>query len=71
MTAIISTSAGLRLAFHPSPLVIPSDPAAALAFAVQLDRLADLHLSEGRGPTADRLAHLAHEARCRSVGARA
>lgn len=71
MTATISTSAGLRLACHPIPHAIPPDPAAALVFAARMDRLADLHLSEGRGHVADRLAHLALEARCRNEKVRA
>lgn len=33
----------------------------ALAYAAHLDRVADLHLSEGRGALADQLAHRAQE----------
>ena len=67
----LSTAAGPRLAFQPTPIVIPHDPAAALAFATRIDLLAGLHLSEGRGALADRLSHLALEARCRARGCRA
>ena len=70
MPHTMPTSAGYRLAGHPAPIIIPSNPAAALAFAAHADLLAGLHLSEGRGDMADRLSHLAHEARCRAQDAR-
>ena len=67
----ISTSYGTRLAGPPRPLVIPSLPAAMLAFAQRLDREADALLALGRCEVAERLAHLALEARCRAAGERA
>jgi hypothetical protein len=66
-----STSYGLALASEPRALVIPSDPSAALAFASAIDRRADACLAEGRSIQAERLAHLALEARCRATGVRA
>ena len=58
-------------AVPPSPVVIPSNPADALAFASRIDREADACLAEGRCVQAERLAHLALEARCRATGVRA
>ncbi len=69
--ATFPTSAGPRLAAHPVRLVIPRDPAKALAFASQVAQQADFLLSEGRTRQAERLAHLALEARCRAAGSRA
>lgn len=71
MNHTLPTSAGPRLASHPVRIIIPRDPAAAEAFAARADLLAGLHLSEGRAALADRLAHLALEARCRARGCRA
>lgn len=67
----LPTTYGPRLVSDPAPLAIPSDPAAALAKAAMLERLADLHQNEGRGWHADRLSHLALELRCRALGVRA
>lgn len=47
-------------------LVIPHVPAAAVAFAVVLDRRADRLLAEGRTALAEHLAHLAAEARAQA-----
>ena len=66
-----STGGGRRLVNHPAPLVIPRDRAAALAFAQHCDLRADLLLSEGCTIQAERLAHLALEARTRATGGRA
>lgn len=63
----IATAFGARLAGHLSHPPLPSAPAAALAFACDLDRQADLLLSEGKHGAADRLAHLAYELRARAV----
>lgn len=71
ISSTIQTAYGPRLASSPLPLLIPNDPAAALALAASLDRQADLHLSEGRAGHADRLAHLALDVRCRALGVRA
>ena len=71
ISATFPTAYGPRLASTPAPLLIPADPAAALALAATLDRQADLHLSEGRTAHADRLSHLALDLRCRVTGARA
>ena len=46
-----------------------ANPAAALARAALLERLADLHQNEGRGWHADRLSHMALELRFRALGA--
>ena len=62
---------GPALVSEPVPLRIPSDPSDALAFAVRADREADTMLSEGRFEAAERLSHMALEARCRATGARA
>ena len=51
-------------------LVIPNNPAAALAFATYADRHADACLANGRPDQAERLAHAAYEARCRAAGNR-
>lgn len=69
--SILSTTAGRRLVSHPIPLAIPRDPAAALVFAALHDRRADHLLAEGRFVQAEAAAHLALEARCRAMGARA
>ena len=69
--SIFPTTYGPRLAFAPRPLVIPTDPAQALAFAQDADRRADLLLAEGRCDLAERLAHAALEARARASGGRA
>lgn len=58
--------AGPHLAASRRALTIPAQHGAALAFAAQLDRRADLLLAEGRCRQAERLAHLALEARCRA-----
>lgn len=62
---------GSRLASMPAPFLTPDDPAAALALVATLDGQADLHLSEGWGGRADRLAHLALDVCCRALGIRA
>jgi hypothetical protein len=62
---------GPALVSEPLPLRIPSDPSDALAFAVRADREADTMLSEGRFEAAERLSHMALEARCRATGERA
>lgn len=67
----ISISYGPRLSTFQVPYSTPPDPVAVLTHAAWLDRLADLHMNEGRGLHADRLAHLALELRCRAVGGRA
>lgn len=66
-----SSSYGSVLCNEPRTLAIPSTPAAALAFASMIDRQADACLAEGRCTQAERLAHLALEARCRALGGRA
>jgi len=67
----LPTSAGARLVSARRPLVIPTDPAAALIFAREADRHADHMLAHGRSEQADRLAHAACEARARANGGRA
>jgi hypothetical protein len=67
----IATERGRALVSHPRGLTIPDDPAAALAFAVQQDRAADVLLAEGRFEAAERLSHAALEARARATGCRA
>ena len=67
----ISISYGFRLSTPQVSYSTPPDHVAVLTHAVWLDRLADLHMNEGRGLHADRLAHLALELRCRAVGGRA
>ena len=71
MHSFVSTFYGRRLASAPVPVVIPSAATDAIAFAARMDREADALLSEGRVWQAERLAHLALEARCRATGARA
>ena len=66
-----STSYGPQRAAPPAPRFAPGGHPEPLAYAAQLDREADLHLSEGRGELADRLAHLALEHRCRAKWCRA
>ena len=65
-----STAFGPRLASAPAVLPFPADPAAALARAALLERLADLHQHEGRVWHADRLSHLALELRWQALGVR-
>lgn len=60
----LSTFYGQRLAISSVARPFPIDPSTALAEAAFLDRVADLHLAEGRGMQADRLSHLALELRC-------
>lgn len=67
----LPTAAGPRRVAHPTPIAIPRDPAAALAFAAIHDRRADHLLAEGRFAQAEAAAHLALEARCRATGERA
>lgn len=67
----ISSFYGRVRADAPTPLVIPTDPAAALVFASRIDREADHMLADGRCIRAEQLSHLALEARCRATGARA
>lgn len=66
--SILPTAFGPRLAAHPSRPPIPTVPAAALRLARDLDREADLLLSQGKHAAADRLAHLAFELRARVAG---
>ncbi len=63
------TSFGPRRVAFPTRLPIPTASAAALRFACDLDRQADLLLSHGKHAAADRLAHLADELRARVAGA--
>lgn len=65
------SSNGRILSGQPTPITIPTAPDAALTLAGRLDRLADEMLSEGRHRQAERLSHLALEARCRATGTRA
>lgn len=67
----LATSFGYQHASPPAPRTPPGRHLEPLSYAAQLDREADLHLSEGRGALADRLAHLALEHRCRVTGDRA
>lgn len=67
----ISTFYSPRLTTPAAARTFPTDSIAAFAEAAHWDRVADLHLSEGRGAQADRLSHLALELRCRALGARA
>lgn len=71
MAPRLYTTFGPCLAAEPRALVIPTLPAEALLFAARIDRESDLLLAEGRCAQAERLAHLALEARCRATGARA
>ncbi len=68
---MLSTAYGPRLAAPPRPLLIPTDPATALAFARNAERRADLLLGQGRREEAERWAHAAFEARARARGGRA
>jgi len=52
----------------PARLLTPANPAAVLAKAALLERLADLHQNEGRTSHADRLSHMALDLRCRALG---
>lgn len=67
----LSTSYSPRLASAPALLLIPKDPAIALAKATRLDLEATLHQNEGCTWHADRHSHLALELRCRAAGERA
>jgi len=66
-----STHFDYALSAKPARLVIPTDPALALAFAVARDREADASLAEGRFAQAERLSHIALEARARATGCQA
>lgn len=68
ISSTMPTAARPRLAFPYDALMTQTDPAFALARAAWLERLADLHLSEGRTGHADRLSQVAHELRCRALG---
>ena len=68
---ILFTAYGDRPASAPASLLIPTDPAAALAKASRADLEATLHQNERRTRHADRLSHLALELRCRAAGAEA
>ena len=68
MIPALSTAYCPHLAHGYGPFDFPTDCAAAIDLAARLDREADLHLSEGRGGTADRLAPAALELRCRVAG---
>jgi hypothetical protein len=67
----LATQYGPALVSEPQGIAIPSDPVAALAFAIRTDREADALLAAGRFEQAERLSHAALEARCRATGARA
>lgn len=67
----LPTVYGARLTSAPALLLIPTTLATILAKAASLERLADLHQSEGNNWHADRLSHLAFELRCRALGMRA
>ena len=71
ITHTMATQFGRALCAAPTQLVIPTDPVAALAFAIRQDRAADLMLAEGRYEAAERLSHAALEARARATGCRA
>ena len=62
-----STSCGPLLAHSLAPFHFPRDPA-ALDHTARLDREADVHLSERRGPMADRLAHTSLDLCCPVAG---
>lgn len=62
---------GRVLNAEPPPLNIPRDPVQAMEFAARVDREADLELQAGHVIAAERLSHLALEARCRATGCRA
>ena len=64
------TTFGPRFAAHPFRPPVPTAPAAVLRFACDLDRKADVLLSEGKHAAADRLAHLAFELRAHIAGYR-
>lgn len=68
MKNIFLTTHSFRIASASAPLLIHSDPAAALAKAALLDLEATLHQNEGRTWHADRLSHMALELRCRALG---
>ena len=65
------TQYGRALCAEPRGLSIPTEPVAALAFAVAQDCAADALLAEGRFEQAERLSHAALEARARAKGVRA
>ncbi len=67
----LPTQYGRALVSEPTPLTIPRDAAAAMAFAIRIDRQADALLAEGQFAAAERLSHAALEARCRATGGRA
>ena len=67
----ITTAYGPVLCDHPKTIVIPASPDNALIFAARVDRQADAMLAEGHYRQAERLSHLALEARCRARGGRA
>ena len=67
----LPTQYGPELVSEPARLLIPTDPADALAFAIRTDRQADALLAEGRFEQAERLSHAALEARARATGSRA
>jgi hypothetical protein len=65
------TQFGRALHSEPHGMTIPTEPAAAMAFAFARDREADAMLAAGRFEQAERLSHAALEARCRATGERA
>ena len=71
ISPILPTMFGRRRAAEQPPTAIPTRPADCLVFAQRIDRQADAALADGRFVQAERLAHLALEARCRATGARA
>lgn len=64
----LRTSHCPQLSSAPALLPTPANPAAVLARAAMLERLADLHQNEGRTWHADRLSHMALDLRCRALG---
>lgn len=66
LAAKFSTSAGHRLAAPPGPLAFPPTRVELLDFARHFDSVSDLLLATGQVSNAERLAHLAYEARCRA-----
>lgn len=59
-------SAGYRLTAAPGPLIFPPTRAELLNFARHFDSVSDRLLANGQVSNAERLAHLAYEARCRA-----
>ena len=62
---------GRALSSPPRRITIPTEPGAAMVFAIHADREADAMLAAGRFDQAERLSHAALEARTRGTGGRA